>query len=182
MNSLVKAVGWLALVGALVAAALPFVMPDLLANSTAILLFAFLITMGALLTGVAELIRVGERIADNTNWLTTATPPQQGIGRKQDPDQEEEAAKPDTSEDDLPEREPEPPARQRQRYQPAASRPAASQAEAELYDASRHPPAVEEWTHNGRVVMTLEDGSFASEVNGAWRRFMRLEDIDAAAR
>ena len=45
-----------------------------------------------------------------------------------------------------------------------------------------HPAAVDEWTHNDRRVMTLEDGTFATEVDGAWYRFLTLDDIDALQR
>jgi hypothetical protein len=47
----------------------------------------------------------------------------------------------------------------------------------EVYDSSIHPPAVEEWSHGGKRVMTLQDGSVATEIAGVWQRFEAVEDM-----
>lgn len=52
-------------------------------------------------------------------------------------------------------------------------------AEPEVYDAARHPPAIEEWAYEDLRVMTLQDGSVAVELDGVWYRFVNVEDMVA---
>lgn len=191
MAAIVKIIGWLATAGGLIFIVLPFVVSSGLSVDTMVSLCIFLLVMGPLLVGLSQLIEVAEKIQANTNWFSTG-----GMPAAQP--EAEIAEAPQNSE---PEPEPVPAAPEQVPTAPAAptvptapaapverpAEPAVPRSERqpqrppapELYDANVHPAAVDEWTHNNRRVMTLEDGTFATEVNGAWYRFRTLNDIDA---
>ena len=76
--------------------------------------------------------------------------------------------------------EPEPEPMPQPRAAPAAPPPAPEPAQRrgpEVYDSSIHPPAIEEWAHGGKRIMTLQDGSVATEIAGVWQRFENVEDM-----
>jgi len=185
MAAILKIIGWLAFAVGALFIIMTFIISDGLSIDTMISLAIFLMITAPLIIGLSHLIDIAEKIQANTNWFSTggvpAVPPVQ--------EQPEAAAVPDEPKPEaLPEMEPAPvaeempareakPASERaaQRAEKRAPRPAAP----ELYDANKHPAAVDEWTHNGQRVMTLEDGTFATEVDGAWYRFLKLEDVEA---
>ncbi|MGI9463350.1 MAG: hypothetical protein ACR2OM_05400 [Aestuariivirgaceae bacterium] len=194
MEVLVKSVGWIAFATGLVFIIVPFAAPDSLSFDTAVSLMMFLLVTGPLLVGLSHLIGIAARIQENTSWFSTGIPsidPQpmskapSAAADDQTPfsgqDEPRSAALPqgaferDTNQpEDKPASAPETPAG-------TAGNPAGEPVP-QLYDANQHPAAVEEWSHQGRRVMTLEDGTFATEVDGAWYRFLRLEEIDALDR
>ena len=184
MTGFVRIVGWVAFAAGILSLGLPIVFPDAFLVATAITLCAVLIVSGTLLVGLAELLTTAERIQENTGWLevgrpTADLPPAEievrpasaaDLARNEELPVETEIDSVPADSDPLPQTA-------------SVARPTNGAPDApELYDASRHPAAVEEWSHRGRRVMTLEDGTLATEVEGAWYRFIRLEDIESLGR
>jgi hypothetical protein len=178
MAGFVGAVGWIAFAAGIVFAVLPLVGVEFLGRGTAVSNAVLLLVAGPLLVGLGQLIALAARIAENTSWFSSGAP-----APVQQPVEAASAAVAKAAE---PEPEPEPEPEEELEEEPEAKSPpapppvpSAPAAEPELYDPNRHPPAIDEWSHQGRRVMTLEDGTFATEVAGAWYRFMQLQDIEA---
>ncbi len=205
MTGLVRFMGWLAVAVGVIAAIVPLVNPSLLPVGDSIVIAFVGIFAGIGLVAVAKLLDVAEKIEANTNWFSVsaagaARPPeaaaQAGAAVAASQAQPSEAP---------PEPEPQPePARRLEEpepvYQPvapadepasrvsqpeeAAAPPATPEAEPvpgepEVYDANIHPPAIEEWAYGTRRVMTLRDGSVATELDGVWYRFVSVQDLAA---
>lgn len=197
MSGFMRIAGAVAMVFGLVMLILPFAASDWIANGAAVTTAAVLLVTGPALIGLGQLITIAENIQNNTNWLSAGSSTGREAGNAQsDTPPAEEPQQPEP-EAELPpkpkpeqQRQPPPPPPSPQEPAPATPPPAAPPQSAppqsaptqQLYDASKHPAAVEEWTHHGRRVMTLEDGTFATEVDGAWYRFINLQDIEALDR
>ncbi len=185
MAGFVNFIGWLAFVAGLATIGLPFVAPDWISLDTTISLCVFLLVTGPMLIGLSQLIGVAGRIQENTSWFSTGLPAgeQKPVEAQEQP---QPAAEPQDTVETVPDAADETPTPADETPPPEApcapAEQPADQPAPQLYDANRHPAAVEEWSHQGRRVMTLEDGTFATEVSGAWYRFVRLEDIESVGR
>jgi len=190
MAAIVKIIGWLATAVGLIFIVLPFIVSSGLSVDTMASLCVFLLIMGPMLVGLSRLIEVAEKIQANTSWFSTggmpAAQPVAESTEAQQPSEPEPEPAP-VAQEQIPaaapaveEQTPAAPVEQpRERAVPRSERQPQRPPAPELYDANVHPAAVDEWTHNSRRVMTLEDGTFATEVNGAWYRFQTLNEVDA---
>ncbi|NNE24447.1 MAG: hypothetical protein HKN11_17745 [Rhizobiales bacterium] len=183
MAAIVKIIGWLATAAGVIFIILPFVSATGLSADTIVSVCAFLLVAGPLLIAVSHVIEVAEKIQANTSWFSTGgMPPGQA---RSDDDEAPAPSEPEPAPNPTPAPAPEqeaPPAPAERPLEPAlprSERQPARRPPPQLYDANVHPAAVDEWTHNSRRVMTLEDGTFATELDGAWYRFLKLDDIDA---
>ena len=179
-------VGWVAFAIGIIFGLLPLAAPDWLSRDTAVTLCVFLLVSGPLLVALSQLITVAGRIADNTSWFSSGggvpVPQEVAAPVREAPAPEPQAEARPVREEPAPIADepaaPEPAPTPEPEAEPARPAPSPA-AEPELYDANVHPAAVDEWTHRGRRIMTLEDGSFATEISGAWYRFMQLQEIEA---
>lgn len=198
--------GWLAIAVGIVAAILPYAVDNALAPGEAMMIAFVGVFTGVGLVVMAKLLTIAEKIEEHTNWFSgSARPAPAAVGDSSQPerglagDRREQAVEPEAGASDEPAGEPQPdaipepvertpePAPQgvpEEERRPAeipapAPRPAAPPAdiEPEVYDAGKHPPAIEEWAYEDLRVMTLQDGSVAVELDGIWYRFSNVEDM-----
>ena len=187
--------GLLAVAVGIIAAVLPLVVKNALAANDAMMLMFIGVFAGISLVSLARILTIAERIEANTNWFAAAqskpaqadaepnfTEPSPPVGENKNNKQAPTQAAPPEPKPATAEPAPQTPAAAPP-PKPAVAAPRGRKPQPpEIYDAAQHPPAIEEWTYGKTRVMTLQDGTVATELEGVWRRFASVEDMAAFLR